>query len=429
MVSWVTQLVVHPEYESIGVARNLLASVFGFSDGFGWGLVTANPRAVRALEKATRRRVDPDVVCENVALLRDIADESVPYVAGGFVHCGTGRAVIDTRFFLDHRDLPRLVGECSTAKGLPWPLGGLYEGEEWMAFTFGHQKEFPLTANELDVLLRHSQDKLKEAYERMALDERHVWAQYAAAEADFLVRELHLTTGAKVLDVGCGTGRHAREFARRGAQVLGVDNVRSFIEYAARRATDEHLLGCRFQIGDARTFDVGQDNYDVVLALYDVVGSYPEENDNQAILDMLARHVRPGGHVVLSVMSMELTAKKAIHVASVRERPEALLRLPASTKMETSGEVFDPDYYLLDLDAGLVYRKEQFARGNQLPTEIIVRDRRYRKPQIEAMVRACGLDVLCSRYVRAGRFETETPADTAKEILVVARRPGIGERM
>ena len=42
-------------------------------------------------------------------------------------------------------------------------------------------------------------------------------------EVDFIARELGLPAGARILDVGCGTGRHAVELARRGYRVTGVD--------------------------------------------------------------------------------------------------------------------------------------------------------------------------------------------------------------
>jgi GNAT superfamily N-acetyltransferase len=59
VISWVTQLVVHAEHRHRDVGKRLLYSIWEFSDHFAWGLVTANPYAVRALEKATRRRCQP----------------------------------------------------------------------------------------------------------------------------------------------------------------------------------------------------------------------------------------------------------------------------------------------------------------------------------------------------------------------------------
>src|ERR1051326_3152898 len=53
-VSWVTQLVVHYNFRHQGVGKRLLFSIWTFSNHFAWGLLSANPYAIRALEKATR---------------------------------------------------------------------------------------------------------------------------------------------------------------------------------------------------------------------------------------------------------------------------------------------------------------------------------------------------------------------------------------
>lgn len=72
-----------------------------------------------------------------------------------------------------------------------------------------------------------------------------------------------------------------------------------------------------------------------------------------------------------------------------------------------------------------MYRKEQFLEGNQLPTELIVRDRRYRKNEIEDMCRQAGLEVIWSRFVQSGRWEVELEGhdSRAKEILLLCQKP------
>jgi hypothetical protein len=54
VISWVTQLVVHEKYRNQDVGKELLFSIWSFNDHFAWGLVSANPYAISALEKATR---------------------------------------------------------------------------------------------------------------------------------------------------------------------------------------------------------------------------------------------------------------------------------------------------------------------------------------------------------------------------------------
>src|SRR5262247_4000322 len=79
-----------------------------------------------------------------------------------------------------------------------------------------------------------------------------------------LVQRLGITSGLKVLDLGCGDGTTALPAARRGAEVLGVDIARNLVEAGNRRARAEGLANCNFQEGDAsdlrqladRTFDL-----------------------------------------------------------------------------------------------------------------------------------------------------------------------------
>ena len=51
--------------------------------------------------------------------------------------------------------------------------------------------------------------------------------------------------------------------------------------------------------------------------------------------------------------------------------------------METSGDIFDPEHYMIDTDSGVVYRKEQFESGGLLPAELIVRDKRFTPEEIQ----------------------------------------------
>ncbi|MBU1355373.1 MAG: GNAT family N-acetyltransferase [Candidatus Edwardsbacteria bacterium] len=425
ILSWVSQLVVHSKYQGMGIAKNLLASVYGFSDHFSWGLVTANPKAVRALEKATRRRVDPSMVYTHSDLLRAFAKEHVPYVGEGIFRCDETRSVVDTSFHLDLDELDSLIMATSDVSKEPWKLGELEAGEEWIAFTFNEQKPFPITCSDLDILLQHSEQKLWQAFERMTLDDNHRWMKFAAEEVKYLMETYEICPGSRILDLGCGTGRHSLEMARMGMDVIGVDFITMFIQKAKERAAIQKLHSCSFYIGDVRNLDFDHTRFDVVLALYDVVGSFASEEENMAILRTIVNRLTPGGLAVISVMNMHRTEHNALFRASLRDNPEELFRLPPSSTMESSGNVFDPRYYLVDSYSGVVYRREQFSRGEQLPTEIIVRDKRYTRESIASLVRESGLEILNVRYVRAGQFDKEIDPVKAKEILVIARSPVI----
>ena len=66
-----------------------------------------------------------------------------------------------------------------------------------------------------------------------------------------LVKELAITNGLEVLDLGCGDGTTALPAARLGANVLGVDIATNLVEAGNARAKSLGLDNCRFQHGDA----------------------------------------------------------------------------------------------------------------------------------------------------------------------------------
>jgi 2-polyprenyl-3-methyl-5-hydroxy-6-metoxy-1,4-benzoquinol methylase len=257
-----------------------------------------------------------------------------------------------------------------TSGSAPWVLGELQPGHEWFAFTFREQDSFRMSKEDWQSLLLHNDAFIRSAYDGMR--RQQPWARHADAEARSAIDAFGIRPPATVLDFGCGEGRHALSVARQGFHVTGVDVSESMLEVAEEAAIEEGLSDrLVFVVGDCRRIDLGA-RFDAALCLYDVIGSSPDNEDNAAILTNLARHLNTEGRVLLSVMNMQLTEDLAKYRGSVRTEPEQLLKLPASTIMENTGNVFDPEYYLLDEAAGVVYRKEQFTGGPALPAELIV---------------------------------------------------------
>ncbi|MBM3317725.1 MAG: methyltransferase domain-containing protein, partial [Candidatus Eisenbacteria bacterium] len=95
--------------------------------------------------------------------------------------------------------------------------------------------------------------------------EENVFTKNTLAEVDFLLEELSLPTGGSVLDVGCGTGRHAVELARRGYAVTGLDLSAQMLCQAARAAQS---AGARVEWvhADATRFSL-PDRYDAAVCL------------------------------------------------------------------------------------------------------------------------------------------------------------------
>lgn len=244
------------------------------------------------------------------------------------------------------------------------------------------------------------------------------WTKGTKNEIDFIANYVELKTGIFVLDLGCGQGRHSLELAKRGVgNVIGVDFSESHINRAREDALRQEVRA-NFLCGDVRAMHLGY-KYDLVLCLYDVIGSFREEDDNKKILRVIKRHLKKNGLAVVSVMNMELTEAEAIHKVSLRNAPKALLSLPPSNTMAVSGNIFKPEYYLINTDDGLVYRKEQFDCDGMLSAEYVIVDKRYRMSEFEALAAEIGLKIVHKRYVQAGRWDVALEATDlrAKEIL------------
>jgi 2-polyprenyl-3-methyl-5-hydroxy-6-metoxy-1,4-benzoquinol methylase len=303
-------------------------------------------------------------------------------------------------------------------------MGPLEEGWEWFAFTFQDQAKIGLSPEEIETMLNSSDQVTKIAYSRMLLNEDHRWAHFGAVEARFIAALPGVAPGiTSVLDLGCGTGRHAIELGSIGFEVTGIDYLENLVARAREVAERKHLLNVSFEAADCRKVDLGR-RFDLVLCLYDVVGTYADEAENRKILANLVHHLKPGAVALISVMNLELTEKRAKHSFSLATDPDKLLALKPSGAMEKTGNIFDPEYYMIDLDTKIVYRKEQFEAGTALPAELVIRDRRYRKDEIEDECRKAGLDVVWSRFVRAGHWDEalDPDSDGAKEILLFCRR-------
>ena len=119
-------------------------------------------------------------------------------------------------------------------------------------------------------------------------------------EVAFVVDVLKLREGDRILDVGCGPGRHAVELARAGFAVTGVDISRRFLDLAAERARAAGVAAGFFEV-DAREMPF-EDTFHAAIALcqgaFGLMG-----RDDSLVLRRMAEAVVPGGRVVVGAFS------------------------------------------------------------------------------------------------------------------------------
>lgn len=416
MVTWILQLVVDKEYRGNDIGTKIMHAIWGMSDSWAWGLYTSNPFTIKCLQDATMRKVKGNVIEQHLDELKTVSYDLLPDTNWIDTY---DKGIVDTRFPIDFSDAVEKFRERFPNEKFDLSAD-LKIGHEWFAFVFSDQKPKP-TTQQVQKYLDFSEEITKDAYAKMDM-ESQAWASHADKEVDFIIQETnHPQT---VLDIGCGRGRHSIEFSDRGIDTTGIDYVEVPNKVKAR---ENEVL--RFECVDARNVILGR-KFDVAIALYDVIGSYPDEHDNFEILKTAYKHLNPNGILVISVMNMELTkeecSKNKNIVTGVRKKKNILklITLKGSDTMQRTGQVFDGKHIVLDSETGECFRKELFFCEDSLPIEYVVVDRRYSIKGIRKLVRAAGFDVEKCYCVQAGRFNKELQANNpkAKEILVIARK-------
>jgi 2-polyprenyl-3-methyl-5-hydroxy-6-metoxy-1,4-benzoquinol methylase len=101
--------------------------------------------------------------------------------------------------------------------------------------------------------------------------ENESFTQGTIGECDFIGQELNFNKSLKILDVGCGTGRHSIELSKRGYSVTGFDLSESQLTVAREKAAKENLK-IDFQKHDARNLPFNQE-FDAAIMLCE--GGFP----------------------------------------------------------------------------------------------------------------------------------------------------------
>jgi SAM-dependent methyltransferase len=129
-----------------------------------------------------------------------------------------------------------------------------------------------------------------------------------AGEATWIIGECSRVSGSpprRLLDVACGTGRHAEAFGAAGIAVVGIDRSQDMLAIATRR-----LARARLVRGDMTTLPnlVHAASVDAAVCLFDSLGYAGSPCGVTATLSGMASAVRPGGIAVVEVWNADAMA-------------------------------------------------------------------------------------------------------------------------
>jgi len=222
----------------------------------------------------------------------------------------------------------------------------------------------------------------------------------APSEAAFVLRQLKLKKGAALLDLCCGPGRHAVEFAARGLAVTGFDYSREYLTEAGARARREKVP-LLLERGDMRGLKFNR-MFDAVVNLFTSFGYFRKFSDDLKTLKGVARALKPGGLFLLDI----------IHGDFVRGhfRPRTWAEMEDYYHLEESEA--GPDgvtcaWTRIPKKGGKILRRVFFSRL-------------YNRRRLSAALKKAGLKPL--KFW--GGFSGQLLSPETSRLIVLARKPG-----
>jgi len=230
------------------------------------------------------------------------------------------------------------------------------------------------------------------AYEDDLTNER------AEAEVAALVRLLELDSPMKILDLACGFGRHANRLAALGHAVTGIDYMPGFLSIAQENAK---TMGVQvdYRQGDMRRISF-EEEFDRVLLLFTSFG-YFEDNENEQVIQKMARALKPGGILTFDTLNRD-AALKYLSGAEVVDKGKDLLinRMSFDT---LSGRFHNHRILIRD------------GQRKDKPFSI----RLYNATEIAALLERAGL----FDYQILGHDDQPLSTNNPRRVVVVARKP------
>lgn len=222
---------------------------------------------------------------------------------------------------------------------------------------------------------------------------RYSFTKGTDQEVDFLVDALGLAPGMRVLDVGCGPGRHAHALAARGIEVVGVDISRRFVELAARDAPP----GATFVRADARRLGFDGE-FDAAISLcqgaFGLAGGpgAPLDGDGE-VLASIGRALRPGGVAAVSAFSAYFQVR------------------------------YLEDHDTFDAAEGVNHERTEVRDETGTPAPADLWTTCFTPRELRLLAAAAGLAVEAVWSVTPGAYARAAPTVDSPEFLLVARRP------
>jgi 2-polyprenyl-3-methyl-5-hydroxy-6-metoxy-1,4-benzoquinol methylase len=234
------------------------------------------------------------------------------------------------------------------------------------------------------------------------------FTQGTIGECNFIEKEIRSNKNIRILDIGCGTGRHSIELTKRGYTVVGIDLSESLLNRAKEKASEQNLH-IVFQKQDARNLPFLHE-FDLVMMLCEGAFSLMETDEmNFQILQNAANALKPNGKIIFTTLNGLFPL---FH--SVKE-------FHASNTKEGNATYGDHSFNLMTFrDQNTTYVEDDFGNKKELKCN----ERYYVPSEITWLLKTLNFKTIDIYGAKLGAFSRNHKLSTEDfEMLVIAEKP------
>jgi SAM-dependent methyltransferase len=218
--------------------------------------------------------------------------------------------------------------------------------------------------------------------------------QEAASFIDELVNELQPAPDSRMLDLGCGNGRHSKYLASKGFDVIGLDLAASSIRQAKRWETEK----LHFYRHDMRV-PFGANTFECVFNFFTSFGYFDDPAEDRKVVSNIYSALKPGGVLVMDYINSVHSEKKLV---------------PAEKK-EIDGIIYNIIRWTTDTHFFKKIRIENMGE----PVEHIERVKKFSVEELKNLFAHCGLQL---ENVYGDYYLNEYDIQTSPRLILIAKK-------
>lgn len=218
----------------------------------------------------------------------------------------------------------------------------------------------------------------------------------------------HGVSDGDILELGCGTGKHAEQLGRLGFCVQGIDLSPSMVQIAKQRTPSDLTSRLKFEVGDARSARLNR-HFDAAISLFHVASYQTTNEDLAGMFATAAAHLKTGGIFVFDFWyGPGVLTDPPTH--RVKELEDGVIQVTRTAK-----PVLRPNENVVDVRYEV--RVKQNRTGRVADIEETHSMRYLFLPELHWLLKGAGLEVLNAERWLSGELSLESWAG-----VIVARK-------